>query len=50
MAGTQEAREGRLITGAALGAAVGVGEAYMHSPFVFGLLPGGAFVGFHTKF
>lgn len=46
----QEHWQTDVLAGAVLGAAVGVGEAYMHSPFVFGLLPGGAFVGFHTKF
>lgn len=39
-----------VLAGALLGAGVGIGEVYKNSPFVFGLLPDGGFVGYHAKF
>ncbi len=39
-----------VIAGAALGFAIGAYEAHRNNPFVFSLLPDGAYVGFHHSF
>src|SRR5277367_2727011 len=39
-----------VIAGAALGFGIGAYEAHRNNPFVFVLLPGGAYVGFHRSF
>ncbi len=39
-----------VLAGAALGFAVGAYEAHRNNPFVFSVLPGGAYVGFHHSF
>lgn len=39
-----------VIAGAALGFAIGAYEAHRNNPFVFSVLPGGAYVGFHHSF
>jgi undecaprenyl-diphosphatase len=39
-----------VLAGAALGFAIGTYEAQRSSPLIFGLLPGGAYVGFHRSF
>lgn len=39
-----------VLAGAVLGFAIGAYEHHYDSPFVFSLLPGGAFVGFHKSF
>lgn len=39
-----------VIAGAALGFAIGAYEAHRNNPFVFSVLPGGAYIGFHHSF
>lgn len=39
-----------VLAGAALGFAIGAYESHRSNPLVFGLLPGGAYVGFHHSF
>lgn len=46
----QEHWQTDVLAGAALGFAFGAYEAHRQSPVVFGLIPGGAYVGFHHSF
>ena len=39
-----------VLAGAALGLGIGAYEFHRNSPFVFALLPGGAYLGFHRSF
>lgn len=39
-----------VIAGAALGFGIGAYEAHRNNPFVFALLPGGAYIGLHGRF
>jgi undecaprenyl-diphosphatase len=46
----QEHWQTDVIAGAALGFGIGAYEAHRNNPFVFALLPGGAYLGFHRSF